>query len=425
MPHRRHRSHRRRRRSSLRWYVRRRLRRRLFVWFGVSILLSVVLAAGMMWALSPTEQWRRHVDDVQVFVSGRFARVWDSPEQRDELARAVAVDLEVGVRLSDAEGRQLGRFGPDCKPAYRVPVVRDGSTLGEASFCLPYQARGPGPMGLALFVGVLVLWGVSGVVAHRLTRPLWRLVEATRAIGAGRLDVEIELGPHEVGELVELAGAMRDMLARIRKQIDDQRELLAAVSHEIRTPLGHLRVLVDLARERGADERRLEEIDREVVAIDKLVGQLVASSRVDFGTLDRRPLDAVELAVHALDRAGLDPTLLEASHERIEVSGDAALLGQALANLLGNAEEHGGGVSGVRVEQGADTVRFEVLDDGPGFGDVDGDPFAAFARGSRPRGGSLGLGLSLVRRIAEAHDGTAWAADRPDGGASVGLSCRV
>lgn len=421
MPHRgRH-----RRRSSLRWYVRRRLRRRLFVWFGVSILLSVVLAAGMMWALSPTEQWRRHVDDVQTFVSGRFARVWDEPAERDELAQAVADDLKLGVRLTDLDDEELGRFGPDCEPAYHVPILRDGSAIGEASFCLPEQARGPGPMWLALFAGVIVLWGVSGVVAHRLTRPLWRLVEATRAVGAGQLDVDIALGPHEVDELAELAGAIRDMLARIRKQIDDQRELLAAVSHEIRTPLGHLRVLVDLARERGADERRLQEIDAEVVAIDRLVGQLVASSRVDFGTLDRRRLDAVELAVHALDRAGLDPTLLEATHERIEITGDAALLGQALANLLSNAQEHGGGVTGLRVEQGADTVRFEVDDDGPGFGDMAGDPFAAFARGSRPRGGSLGLGLSLVRRIAEAHDGTAWAVDRPEGGASVGLSCRL
>ena len=395
------------------------------MWFGVSILLSFVLAVGLLWALSPTSQWRRHVQDVRTFVSGRFALVWDEPAARDELAKAVADDLELGVRLVDADGRELARFGPDCEPGYVVPIERDDARLGEASFCLPSEASGPAPMWLALFAGVIVLWGVSGVVAHRLTRPLWRLVEATRAIGEGQLDVEITLGPHEVDELAELAGAMQDMLARIRKQIDDQRELLAAVSHEIRTPLGHLRVLVDLARERGADERRLAEIDREVVAIDRLVGQLVASSRVDFGTLDRRTLDAVELAVHALERAGLDPTLLEASHERIEVSGDAALLGQALANLLSNADEHGGGVTGVRVERGPDTVRFEVLDDGPGLSDVPGDPFAAFARGDRPRGGSLGLGLSLVRRIAEAHDGTVWATDRPEGGASVGLSCRV
>lgn len=378
-----------------------------------------------MWALSPAANWSRHVEDLRTFVSGRFAQVWDDPTERDALAEAVSHDLNLGVTLQDARGQALGQFGPTCERGYPVPIQRDGQRVGEAVFCLPHDEHAPAPMWLALLAGIVVLWAASGIIAHRLTRPLWRLVQATRQIAEGNLDVDVRLGPREVDELHELAGAMRDMLARIRKQIDDQRELLAAVSHEIRTPLGHLRVLIDLARDSGTDQARLGEIELEVLAIDRIVEQLVANSRLEFGTLDRRTLDAVQLGLNALDRAGLDPTLLEATDETITVEADAALLGQALANLLRNAQEHGGGVAKLVVAHHEDVVHFEVADAGPGFESNDGDVFAAFARGHQPRGGSLGLGLALVRGIAEAHEGTAWAKSPPGGGARVGFSCVI
>ncbi len=416
--------HHRRRRGprSLRGYIRRRLRRRIFVWFGVSIMLSGMLAVALAWALSPASQWARRVEQMRTFVSGRFAEVWHAPDQRDALGRAIATDLEVGVRLEDQTGNVLSRFGPECDPGYPIPVHRDDVVVGHAVFCLPPDAGTAPPLWLAFVAGAAVLWGASGLIAWRLTRPLSRLVQATRAVGEGNLDLDIVLGHREADELRELAMAMRDMLARIRKQIDDQRELLAAVSHEIRTPLGHLRVLIELARQSGGTEPRIAEIEAEVLAIDRMVGQLVASSRVEFGTLDRRELDGVELALHALDRAGLDPTLLRASHERVALRADAALVEQALANLLNNARDHAQGVLELHVEQTADAVRFEVLDDGPGFGHEPGDVFAPFARGATANGGSLGLGLSLVRRIAQAHEGTVWATDRPAGGACVGFS---
>lgn len=277
---------------------------------------------------------------------------------------------------------------------------------------------------VAIVAGALVLWIASGVIAFRLTRPLAQLVDITRRIGAGELDARMSPGRMGSGELRMIAVAINDMAERVERTVAGERELLAAVSHELRTPLGHLRVLLDLARQRGAETHVVDELEAEVLAIDNLVGQLLARSRVEFGNHEQQRLDAVELALRALERAGLDPTLLEADAERIELHGDAALLLQALANLIRNAEEHGGGVTRLSVVTAGVATAFEVDDDGPGFPEDELErAFESFHQGHdrAAGGGSLGLGLALVRRIAEAHGGQAYARNRAPG-ACVGFT---
>jgi signal transduction histidine kinase len=228
------------------------------------------------------------------------------------------------------------------------------------------------------------------------------------------------------GEVAVLAEAVNTMAARIEQQIADQRELLAGVSHELRTPLGHLRVLIDTAREQpdGPAQPMLDELEREVVELDALVDQLLVHSRLEFDRIERRELDPVALAVRALERLGEDASKLEIESEVETVVGDPTLLGRALANLLSNARTHGRGLDRLRVHDGDDgALCFSVEDRGPGF--AEGEPervFASFVQGRARAGGSLGLGLSLVERIAKAHGGQVWARNREIGGACVGLS---
>lgn len=269
---------------------------------------------------------------------------------------------------------------------------------------------------LLVAIGLFIL---SGMVSWRMTRPLIAVVKAARDIGDGKLDTRIKARGR--GEMHVLASAINDMAARIEQQIKDQRQLLAAVSHELRTPLGHMRVLVETARE-TKNLAVLEELDREVVTIDDLVGRLLAQSRLEFGNLDRRDLDLGELISDVATSAGIAADHIEAIGD-VRAKVDPTLVRRALANLIDNARLHGGGAIAVRATRRGGQVAIEVDDAGPGVPkDRRADAFRAFVPSS---GGGLGLGLALVSRIAVAHDGGAWIDDRPGGGARVGFTVSV
>jgi two-component system OmpR family sensor kinase len=270
---------------------------------------------------------------------------------------------------------------------------------------------------LGFFVAAVVIWMAAGKIARRIARPLSELVYVAEEIGAGRLRARATVTPWHGGEIAVLSRAINEMAARIEKQINDQRELLAGVSHEIRTPLARIRVLLEIGRQNGVKPATLDELEREVIEIDTLVGELLASARLDFAALSPRPLDGAEVARRALERAGLAEEMLAVapgSNGTLRFEGDATLVARALANLLDNARRHGGGVTGMRVGVRGGFVVFDVEDSGPGFPADDK---------TAPRAeGSLGLGLVLVRRIADAHHGLLTLGNRPEGGARAAIA---
>ncbi len=274
--------------------------------------------------------------------------------------------------------------------------------------------------------GIFALWVCAGFVAKRVARDWMEILQVAEDLGRGKLSRRVNMRRFH-GEFNILARVLNDMAIRIEKQMADQRALLATVSHEIRTPLARMRLLAELAREKpeaASSLSEIEEIDREIVEIDVLVADLLASSRIDFSAMSPKKLDAVEIARQAMGRASIELVHLDAPGEPVPFDGDATLTTRAVSNLIENARRHGGGVARVHVGNGGANVRIEVEDDGPGF--LPGEEsriFEPFYR--RPNGKaeaqSLGLGLALVQRIAEAHGGRAYARNRDGGGALVGV----
>ena len=414
-------------------YVRARLQRRLFVWFGVAILVSGIAFTAVLFAFSAGSGvgFSRDMGKLRFYVGNRFAEVWDEPEARAKLGTAMANELEVSVMLTDPQGKQLETFGKPCqRPWFEAQAGRNGKTLGNVFIC----AERPQPFGplrhlAPLFAAGVILWGLSGMVARRLSRPLEHLAQVALEIGQGRYGARARVGAHGHGEVVVLAAAINEMAKRVERQMSDQRELLAAVSHELRTPLARIRLLTELSRDGVNLDKHLNELDREVMEIDVLVGDLLASSRLDFAALEKQTLPAVEVGKRALERAGLPLDKLHVvgnvSEKSALIAVDPTLCARALANLLDNANKHGGGVLSLRVEVSDRVVTFDVEDAGRGLeAGEEKRIFETFYRRSDEKAreqGSLGLGLSLVSRIAEAHGGRAHAKNRPEGGACIGI----
>lgn len=401
-----------------------RLQRRLFWWFGATILFTVIAVALVVGTLGPSaSRWRENFERFEELASAEFGRAWSDTGARQKLTENVARAFRARVTLTDANGRIVEQVGRTCLDgAYRLEVRGPHGVLGYAHGCPQRFQRGPWNLLLGLGAAGGVLWAASALVARRLTRPLAELERVTRAIGAGDLAARVRLGRHQTGEVGALADSVNEMATRIERQLREERALLAAVSHELRSPLARLRMLVELAQ--TGDPARLGQIEAEVMGIDALLGKLLASSRLEFGAVKLQPLPAVEVARRALEAMGATDAVLDDASEGVRVAVDPTLVGRALGNLLENAVRHGGGVERflLSVEPGDHSdrkVRFEVLDRGPGFaGDVLERAFEPFySAGEGGGSGSLGLGLALVARIARAHGGRAFAENRAEGGA--------
>jgi signal transduction histidine kinase len=237
-------------------------------------------------------------------------------------------------------------------------------------------------------------------------------------------------------ELQPVARAIDRLLVRVSDALLHERTLTADAAHELRTPLGALRLQAQVAR-RSTDARERDDALNELLAgtdrAARLVDSVLTLARYDAGrdlTLDGEPIEIAQLAHHvALEfkaRAAQRGLTLElAAAANTWLTGDQDALGVALRNLIDNALRFAR--SRIRIEANAHGagIHLAVLDDGPGMPpQVAGRAFDRFFRGEEQnsqRGPGAGLGLALVRRVAELHWGEVLLVDGIDGGCGVKL----
>jgi signal transduction histidine kinase len=266
--------------------------------------------------------------------------------------------------------------------------------------------------------GALVLASLAGWLAIAAAlRPVERMRREAAAISGDDTTARLP-APAADDELGRLAGTLNDMLARLGRAVERERDLVADASHELRTPLAILTTELELAleRDRPAEELRdaLRSAQDEVRHMTRIAEDLLLLARSDRGELPlaREDVDVAELlaevAARFAHRAAPRSLAVEAP-PAMTVHADRARLGQALGNLVDNALVHGGGDIVLSAARNGGTIELAVADEGPGFPEgFAGRAFDRFARAEESRsGGGAGLGLAIVALVASAHGGTA------------------
>lgn len=381
----------------------------------------------------------------------RFLRAGASP------APEGVVGFDSIAQIVRSDGTVVGREGTTALPVSTEDVALatsggDPRTVSVTIDGAPYRIRTvPVASGVALQVardvsetervlealrrrfalvgaGVVLVAALAGwLLARRTAAPIEGLARTAETVArTGDLGVKVpHRGTDETGRLANSFQVMVDGLAASRGQ---QRRLVQDAGHELKTPLTSLVTNIEVLQRHGdlPDPERaalLADLRSEASEVTSLVNELVELAAAD--ARDRQPAERVDLDALARQVAARAAR----RHDRdIEVTGTGGTimgvpneLERALSNLLDNAAKFSPAGTAVEVElRGGRAV---VHDRGPGFDEADlPHVFDRFYRSdaARAKPGS-GLGLSIVRQVADDHAGTAFAANRPGGGASVGI----
>lgn len=333
----------------------------------------------------------------------------------EAIVEAGAFPLEIAREI-----RRRGGMVPPWRGRGRLNWMRlkDGRRLvalrPEGSFNWLHHWRWPAALlGIALAVGVAAF----PVVRH-LTRRLERLQQGVTAFGEGDLSARVAISGSD--EIARLAETFNASAARIEELLNAHRSLLANASHELRSPLSRLRMAVE-SLDAGGRPDASAEIKRNIAELDALVEEILLASRLQAGAAQDMRLESVDLVgLLAEECAPFGAELTAPSGTMPVLRADARLLRRLFRNLLENAARHGGGAPEVSVAHQATEAQIDVCDRGPGVPEDEREkifePFYRLRNMPESAGGA-GLGLALVRQIAERHGGRVRCLPRAGGGA--------
>jgi signal transduction histidine kinase len=427
----------------------------------VAVLLLFALVAG--WLFQRNMEEERQLDQAawgeRMAAWGELAQNNLPPpgapraEQRDALLEwserlrlPLALDNEQGQRIAaSASFERIEQEGP--RRRLRVPLA-DGRTIwvlranrsgqprderrqaermnearGERREIAPPPPflRGGGLVAALLVLFFAVSAGAFPVV-RRLTRQLEALKRGVETFGGGELSHRVSVSGRD--EVAAVATSFNHAADRIEALVRAHQSLLANASHELRSPLARLKMAVSLMETASPESRASlkQEIENDIRELDALVEEVLLASRLDAAPqLDRHD------PVHLLALAAEEGVYVDARVEGVDVMvrGDERLLRRALRNLLENAKRYGGTEPPevTVTQEGAEAV-VRVCDRGPGVPEDQRERiFEAFYRmpGHAEHAGGVGLGLSLVRQIAQRHQGQVRCEPREGGGSCFSL----
>ncbi|MFO8143723.1 MAG: ATP-binding protein [Dehalococcoidales bacterium] len=343
--------------------------------------------------------------------------------------RRIVLTDDGGVVVADSEGELLGEeYHPDMPGT----VISPGWSKEELGVLYLDPLSSSDPISVMRLSGPIVryiLWGgliaggialaITFLLSRRILKPVNTLTRAARRLGKGDLTQRVSIDDR--GEVGELARAFNSMAGELERNLQLQQNMVADVAHELRTPLsnlkGYLEAIGDGVIEPDADT--ICSLSEEVALLSRLVSDLHELSLAEVGKLklNRTSQDVAGLVGDAVagirGKAVARGLSISASipADLPEVDVDPYRIGQVLRNLLENAIAHTGegGVITVGAEQEGDGVEISVTDTGEGIpADELPNIFERFYRVDKSRArstGGSGLGLTIARRLVEAHGG--------------------
>ncbi len=293
-----------------------------------------------------------------------------------------------------------------------------------------------------MLVASLVMLGVFGVVATgfgwllagRALEPLQQITATARRVADRSLHERIALeGPND--EIKELADTFDGMLERLDRAFDSQRRFVANASHELRTPLTINRTLIEVALDNPDASESLRQLGANLLAInqrhERLIDGLLTLAGSEQRLIQLTAVDLADIARHittesqdSADKIGIE---IRNSLGSAPVSGNPALLERLVHNLIDNAIRYNLSEKGwISIRTGTDQGQafVEVENTGPTVPAYEVanlfEPFRRLPGNERRAAGSgAGLGLSIVRSVAHAHQGNVEATPRAEGGLRV------
>ena len=354
---------------------------------------------------------------------------------RRELEAGDAPRRSVRLPLSDGRTLWIMRPGPGGqrfggpRPEGAGPA---GAGLAVGSVFLPrgltlFPPGWGGGLGLVIALALLFVAIALGAypVVRRLTRRLEALQRGVETFGAGQLSQRVDATGHD--EVAALGRSFNAAAQRIEALITSHRNLLANASHELRSPLARMKMalaLLDDAQPQARAKLR-KEVELNIRELDALVDEVLLASRLGAQTdTNAAPHTTVALLPLAAEEGARVNAVL--TGDDVSVQGDERLLRRALRNLLENAARYGAGAAPeVEIRRIGGRVELRISDRGPGVAPAERERiFEPFYRlpGHSEQIGGVGLGLSLVRQISQAHRGSVGCEGRDGGGSCFVLS---